>query len=227
LAGVSATFRGARIEEEEGIIFHDADLRLCRFLDSDARNVRFVRPLWPRMPGREGRAGVFDEVAPRGTGEPRPWAQLEQLYRDLRTGAEAQGEQGRAGDFRYGELEMRRQNPATAQSDRALLSAYALVAGYGERYLRPLAWAVGLWIVGAVGYLAFGLVSVTSGMPLDAGSGTDWLRSLHFSLAVMTLTTPWDIVPLGYAKAVQIVQHLGGPLLVAFAVRGVWRRLRR
>lgn len=122
---------------------------------------------------------------------------------------------------------MRRKNPATPASTRALLSASAVLAGSGERFLRPLLWAGVLWGLAAAGYLACGLQPVTGGMPLDPGQAADWLRALHFSLAVMTLTTPWDLLPLGYGKTIQILQHLGGPLLLAPSAHGIWQRLRR
>jgi len=227
-AGTEADFRGVRVAEPGGLVFREADLRRCRLLDSEAERIDCARTLWPTVAGRDSRLGVWDEQAagdqPEGE---QPWGELELLYRRLAQGAVRAGERERAGDFRYGEMEMRRRNPATPRSTRRLLLAYAVLAGYGERFLRPLLFALLLWLSAAVGYLALGLVSATGGLPLDPGQGGDWLRALHFSLGAMTLAAPWDLVAIGQARGLQIIQHLLGPLLLALLVQGVWRRIGR
>jgi len=223
-AGVAASFQRARLAEGGRILFREADLRRCRFLGIDARGLRFERALWPSVPG-QGRVGVYDELAP-GEG-PLPWGRLERLYRELRRGAEAEGETERAGDFRYGELEMRRRNPETRPSARRLLWLFERLSGYGERYPRALGLAAGCWAGCAAGYLLLGLVAVTEGRVLGPARAADWLRALHFSLGAMTLGAPWDLVTIGAARGLQVLEQVVGPPLLLLLGHGLVRRLRR
>ncbi len=103
------------------------------------------------------RIGVYDEVAPFQSGESRPWLRIEQFYRGLKQNYEDRHDYERAGDFHYGEKEMRRQNPQTRCSLRCLLMLYWQVSGYGERMLRPLLWALGLFAACTFFYLWCGL----------------------------------------------------------------------
>ena len=63
----------------------------------------------------------------------------------------------RAGDFHYGEKEMRRRNKETAWGLRIFLWLYRLFSGYGERYLPPLFWAGLLFVGSTIGYWWWGL----------------------------------------------------------------------
>jgi uncharacterized protein YjbI with pentapeptide repeats len=226
-AGVPASFQAVRLAADGQVVFQEADLRRCRFLEIGARNLRFDRVLWPSVPGRGGRVAVYDELAPPEEAKPRSWARLERLYRELRRGAEAEGAPDRAGDFRYGELAMRRRNPETQPSVRRLLWLFELLSGYGERYPRVLAIAAGCWLGFAAAYLLLGLVAVTDGRTLELGRPGDWLRALHFSLGVMTLTPPWDLVATGVARGLQTLEQVMGPLLLALLGHSIVRRLRR
>ncbi|MEV4049564.1 pentapeptide repeat-containing protein [Amycolatopsis sp. NPDC049688] len=61
------------------------------------------------------------------------------LYRSLRKAFEDAKNEAGAGDFYYGEMEARRHAPSTSRAERALLTAYWLISGYGQRATRALA----------------------------------------------------------------------------------------
>ena len=63
---------------------------------------------WPEIGGR---FRVYDEDVELSDGETRPWALIEQLYRQLKQNYEDRRDYERARDFHYGEEEMRRKNP--------------------------------------------------------------------------------------------------------------------
>jgi len=134
----------------------------------------------------------------------------------------------RASDFHYGEKEMRRKNRRdTRPSLRFFLTLYWLVSGYGERYLPPVIWAFALLLASTAGYLWWGLRPKDSGAQLALTSSWDWLRGLFYSFRVMTLLKPDDFVPIGYAKGVNAIQSLLGPLFLGLFALAVRQRLKR
>jgi hypothetical protein len=67
-------------------------------------------------------------------------AVLAPLYRQLRKSLEDGKNEPDAADFYYGEMEMRRNDPARPFGERALLAVYWGISGYGLRASRALAW---------------------------------------------------------------------------------------
>jgi hypothetical protein len=207
-----------------------ADLTKCRFLDTDLRKVQLVSIEWPQK-GR--RMAIYDDSASGKSevGGKRQWSQIERLYRELKQNYEDRRDYERAGDFHYGEKEMRRQNPETPRGLRFFLTLYWLFSGYGERYLRPLFWAGLLFVLSTIGYIWWGL-------RLEDGSSSlawtypwinpcDWLRAAHYSFRVMTLLKPDDWVPLRYAQLINTVQTLLGPTFLGLFALALRQRLKR
>jgi uncharacterized protein YjbI with pentapeptide repeats len=91
---------------------------------------------------------------------PKPEAlephQIAPLYRALRKGREDSRDEPGAAGFYYGEMEMRRHSSATPQMERALLTLYWLVSGYGLRGSRALVALVLCVAVAAVAFHAWG-----------------------------------------------------------------------
>jgi hypothetical protein len=165
------------INPPDVITFRGADLKKCQFLDTDLRKVQLVDITWPQTAPTDGnkivtrfawlrigqrlgqRVVVYDEIAPveSGAGSTRPWPKLERLYRELKQNHEDRRDYDRAGDFHYGEKEIRRQNPDTAWGLWFFLTLYRWFSGYGERYLPPLLWAGLLFVGSTFGYMLWGL----------------------------------------------------------------------
>jgi hypothetical protein len=176
---------------------------------------------------------VYDEIAPADliAGRTQPWAQIERLYRELKQNHEDRRDYERAGDFHYGEKEMRRQNPDTARGLRFFLTLYRLFSDYGEGYLKPLGWAGLLFVASTIGYMWWGL-------RLKDGSSRlawtypwinpgDWLRAAYYSFRVMILLKPDDWGPLGYAQLVNTFQTLLGPTFLGLFALALRQRLKR
>jgi uncharacterized protein YjbI with pentapeptide repeats len=223
--GVEVDFTNVLIDPPDALTFLEADFRRCRFQDTDLRGVSIIGAMWPRIPGwLEDRIGIYDEIGPLEPGLDMPWVRIERVYRELKQNYEDRRDYERAGDFHYGEKEMRRQNPETRLDLKVLLGLYRLAGGYGESFLPPLFWLVVLLLGSAAGYLYFGLLP-SGGKLLLSLAG--WKQVLLYSLRVMTLLRPDDLTPLGYGKLINTGQSLLGPVLIGLMALAVRQRLKR
>ncbi len=217
-------FRELIIDPPDALRLIEADLRRCQFQDTDLRKVQMIAVTWPKIGSR---LGVYDEIATMEIGTERPWARIEQLYRELKQNYEDRRDYERAGDFHYGEKEMRRRNPETPTGARFLLTLYWLLSGYGERYLRPLMWAGILFAVCTFGYVVLGLIPKGAGSRLAITNVQSWLHAAHYSFRVMTLLRPDDFVPVGYSKLVNTTQTILGPIFLSLFALALRQRLKR
>ncbi|MFM9697854.1 pentapeptide repeat-containing protein [Streptomyces europaeiscabiei] len=88
---------------------------------------------------------------------PRPET-VAAVYRQLRKALEDGKNEPGAADFYYGECEMRRHDTdATPAGERALLTAYWVLSGYGLRTARALAWLGTAMIVSVLALMLWGL----------------------------------------------------------------------
>jgi len=53
-----------------------------------------------------------------------------------------------------------------------------------------------------------------------------WLSALHYSFRVMTLLKPDELEPMGFAKVIQTLQSLLGPLFLGLFALAVRQRLK-
>lgn len=167
------------------LVLVDLDLSECRFAEAhrldllDFRGCTFDRPpQWRRtlgvIPIRPVKRDVLaDETSPDGPGP----SAVAALYRQLRKALEDGKNEPGAGDFYYGEMEMRRRRRAkdTSTTERWLLHTYWLVSGYGLRATRALGWLLAAVIATITLMMGVGLPdadpeqTVTGGMPAASG----------------------------------------------------------
>lgn len=225
-SGVEVDFREVIIQPPDAISFREADLTRCRFLDTDLRKVELTGVVWPKV---NSRICVYDEIAPPEPDEPHSWNRIERLYRELKQNYEDRRDYERAGDFHYGEKEMRRSNPATSFGLRLWLTLYRYLGGYGERYFPPLIWSFALFVAATIGYMNFGirLKPEQGGGFLTYTSVWDWLLTLNYSLRVMLLLRPDDLFPVGCARFINTFQSMFGPVFLALFGLALRQRLRR
>ncbi len=223
LAGVLTDFRDVIIDPLDVLIFRDADLSKCRFLDTDVRETEFAGVIWPKI-GR--RQIVYDESRIQGL-EPFLLIRIERLYRQLKQNYEDRRDHERVSDFHYGEKEMRRKNPDTPLGQRFFLTLYWALTGYGERYLRPLVSAALLLVISTLLYLLLGLFPKGGWVPLELGSVVNWGRGFHYSFRVMALLKPEDFVPSEVGQWVNTIQSILGPILFGLFALALRQRLRR
>lgn len=225
---VELDFREVNINPLDALIFRDADFNRCLFQGTDLRKAELTNEIWPE-PQSYKRIVLHDEAVSVKKGKFTEWSHLEKLYRDLKKNYEDRGNHERAGDFHYGEKEMRRKNPDTSPLLRAFLTIYWLVSGYGERYLRPLFWAGALWVVCTIGYLKFGIAPEgNAGKALAMGNACDWMRAGIYSLQVMALQRPEGLNVVGVAATgLRAIQGILGPVIIGLFALALRQRLKR
>jgi hypothetical protein len=162
-----------------------------------------------------------------------PAGQIAGLYRALRKGREDAKDEPGAADFYYGEMEMRRHagrptdtntdNPtgeaSRGQVERAILTAYWLVSGYGLRAWRALAWLAAVTAGFAV---AFHLVGFTR--PPQPVSY--WTSLLYAFRATLSLTDS-EVQLTAWGKLLQGLLRLTGPVLLALTLLAIRARTKR
>lgn len=159
------------------------------------------------------------------------------IYRALRTGQEAAGNQAGAADFYYGEMEMRRRTAARTAADRgerALLWLYWAISGYGLRASRALIGLICL-VAGAAAFMhRFGFVDPVSPfggpqstVPTDP-TGLLSSSSLVYTLgAVSSLIGTEDVALTTAGLWIRAVVRLVGPLLLGLALLALRGRVKR
>jgi len=129
---------------------HRVRWRLVRF--TPRRTLAEEHHWRARQPGavRGWNTAVF------GAGPVGP-TQLAPVYRALRKALEDGKNEPDAADFYYGEMEARRHDTTRPRAERALLTGYWAVSGYGLRASRALAWLAAAMLITVVLLMGFGL----------------------------------------------------------------------
>jgi uncharacterized protein YjbI with pentapeptide repeats len=146
--------------------------------------------------------------------------QIATAYRALRKAQEQAGDEPGAADLYYGESEMRRHDPTRPWAERAILTAYWLISGYGLRGLRALGWLIATILI-------FGVLLWQVGFD----PRPPFARALLFSLES---TSSLFRVPelketsLTYAgETLQVALRLLGPLFFGLALLALRGRIKR
>lgn len=231
----------------------DLDLRACRFHDAhglDEIRIEASCELAQAPPERRytRRITLAEEHQMRAEARPSsPWYPAEcqipdeadspdskpleaieivGTYRALRKALEDRGDIPGAGDFYYGEMEMRRLSSLAGDDpgklnrglgEKAIVTLYWLASGYGLRASRALACLFLAVLVGSVLYYLVGFEE-----------GQSFGRSLFFSLesAISLLRAPTlELTPAG--EGVQAALRLLGPVFLGLALLALRGRVKR
>ncbi|MCJ7546554.1 MAG: pentapeptide repeat-containing protein [Deltaproteobacteria bacterium] len=231
-SNVTVYFNNVDINPPNAVIFRDADLGRCSFLGTRIDQVEFTNVKWAMIRKTVlwkklgySRTAIYDEkIIEKKDEDILDWEHIERVYRDLKINHTASGDHERAGDFHYGEKEMRRRNPSSPRMHRFFLNLYRLLSGYGERYAIPLFWAFFILVGSTIGYLALG-IGMADGLSLGI---KDWFTVLLYSLQVMTLLRPTELQPIGVASnAIKVFQSISGPIIIGLFALALKQRLRR
>lgn len=168
-------FSSARFDKPGLVVFYGTDLRQALFHNCEVSEFRFENVEWPRRPN--GKRFAFDEgvtlnpndeatnplLPGLGSADERNFVLVAELYQRLKKNYDARKDYWTAGDFHYGEMEMRRQAtpPAggvlrklekhkmtgaaellrrvkrTWHRSLGLTALYKYASQYGESYVRP------------------------------------------------------------------------------------------
>lgn len=178
------------------------------------------------------------------------------LYRSLRKALEDSKDEPGAGDFYYGEMEMRRQNRAETPGTRAqgrripgaerrIVSIYWFLSGYGLRASRALTLLVLLIAVSAVGLHLYGFedpvrpyateaelrAQRASGVRTPPRKPLDGLASIEawtYSMGTATAIVGAPEAQLTQTgRAMRIALRILGPLLIGLALLSIRGRVKR
>jgi uncharacterized protein YjbI with pentapeptide repeats len=192
------SFSLAEFSQPEKVVFYKTYLGQALFHNSDVSKLRFSSVKW-RKRNRNGKRMVFEEEVDlnaardlrpaRDSSDERDYGLIAELYQQLKKNYDDKKDYWTAGDFHFGEMEMKRL--ASRRKKRVLrwlhrnlglVAWYKYASQYGESYVRP-----GIWLV--VTLLLFGLLFPTVGLRYDPakdtpGSGT------AFAPVVLTYRSP-------------------------------------
>ncbi|HUT73961.1 MAG TPA: pentapeptide repeat-containing protein [Armatimonadota bacterium] len=228
-----ADFYEARFEHPERAVFRHVYLGKARFLGADVRRVDFTKVQWGTR--LDGRPAVWDELGPEEDGKEKDYALIGKLYRQLKYNyEEEQRDPITAGDFHFGEMEMRRLEPckgwlrATYRRYLSAIAFYRWISGYGEDYVRAFAWIV-------VMILLFGVVFTHPWFALRTSPLSGSLQPVngfwpHLLYSVMCFLLrgdkPFEPVHLAGHYA-SVAEGIIGPPLIAMFVLALNRRFKR
>jgi len=239
------TLRGSQVA---ALSLSDVDLHAARYLGAHGLEALSVEAScsWPNGPsGRHhvGRETVAEEHFWRMSTRRYHWTwrsktaavpawlnnrdgptvlaadQIASVYRALRKAREDDKDEAGASDLYYGEMEMRR-HCARTRSDRAILSLYWALSGYGLKSARALATLAALIVLFSFGLQSWGF---TSDPP--------FMRALLYSVESTSslFRTPesggWKITYAG--EAMQIALRVLGPILLGLVFLAVRARVKR
>lgn len=145
-----------------------------------------------------------------------------ELYRLLRKGREDVRDSPGAGDFYYGEMEMRRQAPDSSWVDRLVLSTYWLVSGYGLHASRALL-AFILTVVIFAG--CFWYVGFQSAVPSSVDGYLTALRTAFLSATSLLRPPPAGLSSMG--EVLDAGLRLIGSVLLGLALFSLRGRIKR
>jgi hypothetical protein len=165
----------ARFEKPENVAFYKTYLGRALFHNCDVSRFLFSNVRWLQRPGNYNRI-VFEEVVdvqdaaagalrPQvGSPDERNYGLIAELYQQLKKNYDDRRDYWTAGDFHYGEMEMKRlSSPRRNRVLRwlhrnlGLVAWYKHASDYGESYGKPAIWLLGVLVLFAALYPLLGL----------------------------------------------------------------------
>ena len=222
---IIASQNSPRFEIKDILNFSNVNLSECRLLGNDLEKMHFNNVQWA---SRCGRNVLFDELFFR-----RDWRQvwlpgkfpsgnLKEAYQALKQKYQVFGDHAKAGDFHYGEMEMKRCEYGWGWRLKRVLCPeflYWAVSGYGTGYIRA-------------GVLLILLMPIFSMLYLwnDPIAFQDsFSEALHYSVKVMTLQQPTPPHPFTTSSGrwLETIQSIFGPIQIALFVLSLRMRVKR
>jgi hypothetical protein len=173
-------FSGAHFEKPELVTFYQTYLGLALFHNCEVSKCVFSDVTWLKRKG-SGKRIVFEEIVdlnypPAGAlspqkGDPneRNYSLIAELYQQLKKNYDDKRDYWTAGDFHYGEMEMKRlssprRNKALRWLHRnlGLVAWYKYASEYGENYVVPAVWLMVVLLGLALLYPLAGLTQARS-----------------------------------------------------------------
>jgi len=194
--------------------FNNVNLSRCKLVGNSIRDMDLTDVIWAQ---RYGRNILYDENALR-SGAPIPSGSLKEAYQLLKEKYRALGDHAKAGDFHYGEMEMKRREYGWPKRVLCPEFLYWLFSGYGVGYIRAF-----IVLLALVGLFAKFYLWTDSSL-----FSSSFLQSLLFSIQVSTLQRPSLPEELSQAgQWLRTVEMIFGPLQIALFALALRMRLKR
>jgi len=161
--GIGPIFSRARFEKPERVEFYQTYLGQALLHNCDVSKFVFSNVEWRKR--KNGQRMVFEEVVsledeatealkpPEGSADERDYGLIAELYQQLKKNFDERRDYWTAGDFHYGEMEMKRLSSRRhnrvlrwLKQTLGLTALYKHASEYGESYKRPAAW-VGIFLL--------------------------------------------------------------------------------
>lgn len=250
-------FRLARFSEPEETLFWKVDLGQALFHRCDVSAVTFSSVNWPRRAG-SGRAMVFEEVVDVKSGglpvdalkpehndpNERKYGLIAELYQQLKKNYDSKGDYWPAGDFHYGEMEMKRLYSSrhnwvlrAFHRHMGLVAWYRLASQYGESYWRPAAWLLLVIAIAASIYPLFGLEQKRANGVVKSTYSSETTSESRLCLIGNSLVTAFSIAALQkeleyepaypWGRIVELSEALLTSTLIALFLLALRRQFKR
>ncbi len=195
------------------VIFTNVDLQHCLLVGNVFDHIELSNVEWPRL---RGRYVLYDEIMYRKN-RTIPVSNLREAYQVLKQKYQNKGDHVRAGDFHYGEMEMKRREYAFPRRWFSWEFVYWFLSGYGVSHLRAL-FILGILVVG------FALLyHYTSPGAFDGLS-----EALRYSIGVVAFQRPEMPESFGEPqKWLHLIEAILGPVQITLFVLALRLRLKR
>lgn len=226
-------FRWANISEAS---FYDGSLEGVLFSNCKGlENCQFIHPRWLI---RNGRWTLADEVIARGLDEYKSmidekylpeirYQECERSYREIRANYEQHKNYPDAGQFHFGEMEMRRLGISNRfRRTFSLETGYWLFGGYGERWLWAFLSVASFLLIGTLVYASQGFTE-TSPKTLEPYTSHSFLRAFVLSFKVSLLRDSFAQSKTAFTTVVMLFQSIIGPVSIGLLALAIGRKLRR
>jgi uncharacterized protein YjbI with pentapeptide repeats len=229
------TFSLAQFFQPEKVIFYLTNFGQALFYNCDVSGVKFSSVTWRRRKGSrkwmlfEEDVDLNHEAALElkslpGSPNERDYFLIRETYQQLKKNYDDRTDYGTAGDFHYGEMEMRRndspwKNKAMRRlhQNLRLVAWYKYASQYGESFARPAFCLAGV-------LLFFTLLFPWTG--LDLAGASSQLTYPHFSDFVKAHPYPTGLCRAGLFLGYALRTTFGHSLMTAISVAGFQKELK-
>jgi uncharacterized protein YjbI with pentapeptide repeats len=212
----NVVFKGVILDPPETLNIRNADFKNTTLTQLNLEKASLTAITWPKKGLFISRNCIYDEKINENP------SQVERLYRELKRNFEEKKDWTRAGDFHYGEKEMRKKS-AESFGLKFILWLHRTFGAYGERASIPAFWLAILFLICSMLYAKFGL-AINDSSRLAQASVIDCFR---YSLETLFFLKPADLVPIGYSIWVRTFESILGPVFIALTAWSVRQQLRR
>lgn len=211
----TVSFVNAGFQAPNDSQFIGVNLEKCLFTGSNIGKVDFTNVRWDKRPtfllGK--RCSVHDERHVRDKGN---YDLVGKLYHELRKNHEDKGRYEEAGNFYYGEMEMKRLAQPGVLKFISLTAIYKYLSGYGEQHVLAL-----LWLALAI-FLFFPALYLVSGVVDDSVKAV--LHSLEVSTFLKGNSETTEMI---FGRFMEGFQRIIVPLQAGLFVLAIKRKYER